>query len=116
MLSSLLLAVTIVAHEPGYYTSLANHVGRWLKDQDIAAEVVKPADMRTKLAKEKVAFLVGFESPSADEIKTLRSFRDRGGKLVVFYSASPQLGELMGVRPAGYKAASYPGSSGCKKV
>ena len=109
MLAPFLLAVTIVAHEPGYYTSLANHVGRWLKDQDIAAEVVKPADMRTKLAKEKVAFLVGFESPSADEIKTLRSFRDRGGKLVVFYSASPQLGELLGVRPAGYKAASYPG-------
>ena len=92
MIASLFLSVAIVAHEPGYYTSLANHVGRWLKDQDIAAEVVKPADMRTKLAKEKVAFLVGFESPSADEIKTLRSFRDRGGKLVVFYSASPQLG------------------------
>ena len=109
MIASLFLSVAIVAHEPGYYTSLANHVGRWLKDQDIAAEVVKPADMRTKLAKEKIAFLVGFESPSADEIKTLRSFRDRGGKLVVFYSASPQLGELLGVRPAGYKAASYPG-------
>ena len=44
MLAPFLLAVTIVAHEPGYYTSLANHVGRWLKDQDIAAEVVKPAD------------------------------------------------------------------------
>ena len=68
MIASLFLSVAIVAHEPGYYTSLANHVGRWLKDQDIAAEVVKPAEMRTKLAKEKVAFLVGFESPSADEI------------------------------------------------
>ena len=109
MIASLFLSVAIVAHEPGYYTSLANHVGRWLKDQDIAAEVVKPADMRTKLAKEKIAFLVGFESTTADEIKTLRSFRDRGGKFVVFYSASSQLGELVGVRPAGYKAASYPG-------
>ena len=88
MIASLFLSVAIVAHEPGYYTSLANHVGRWLKDQDIAAEVVKPAEMRTKLAKEKVAFLVGFESPSADEIKTLRSFRDRGGKLVVSGAAS----------------------------
>ena len=60
MIASLFLSVAIVAHEPGYYTSLANHVGRWLKDQDIAAEVVKPAEMRTKLAKEKVAFLIGF--------------------------------------------------------
>ena len=53
MIASLFLSVAIVAHEPGYYTSLANHVGRWLKDQDIAAEVVKPAEMRSKLAKEK---------------------------------------------------------------
>ena len=65
MIASLFLSVAIVAHEPGYYTSLANHVGRWLKDQDIAAEVVKPAEMRTKLAKEKVAFLVGCRSREA---------------------------------------------------
>ena len=65
MIASLFLSVAIVAHEPGYYTSLANHVGRWLKDQDIAAEVVKPADMRTKLANEKIAFLVGFSATGA---------------------------------------------------
>lgn len=109
MISSLLLAVSIVAHEPGYYTSLANHICRWLKGQDVSAEVVKPAEMGARLANEKIAFLVGFESPSADELAALREFRARGGKLVVFYSASPKLGELMGVRPIGYKAASYPG-------
>ena len=72
MIASLFLSVAIVAHEPGYYTSLANHVGRWLKDQDIAAEVVKPAEMRSKLAKEKVAFLVGFESSLSSSASSLR--------------------------------------------
>jgi len=109
MLGLLLLATTIVAHEPGYFTSLANHIGRWLRSEGVAAEVVKPGEMRSRLAREKVAFLVGFESPSADELATLRGFRDRGGKLVVFYSSSPQLGELMGVRPVGFRKAAYPG-------
>ena len=101
MLNSLLLAVTIVAHEPGYYTSLANHVGRWLKDQDIAAEVVKPADMRTKLAKEKIAFLVGFESTTADEIKTLRSFRDRGGNSASWLASVPRATRRLPIQGSG---------------
>lgn len=109
MLSSLLVAVTIVAHEPGYYTSLANHISRWLRGQDVASEVVTPAQMQGALAREKIAFLVGFESPTAAEMKTLRDYSARGGKLVVFHSASTQLGELMGVKPVGYKAAAYPG-------
>ena len=105
MFSSFLLAVTIVAHDPGYYTSLANHISRWLKGQDVASEVVTPKTMATSLANEKIAFLVGFESPSDAEMKTLRAYSARGGKLVVFHSASPKLGELMGVKPVGYKAA-----------
>ncbi len=109
MLNSILLAVTIVAHEPGYYTSLANHIRRWLRGQDIQSEVVTPKAMQTSLANEKIAFLVGFESPSATEIATLRDYAARGGKLVVFHSASPKLGEIMGVKPVGYRAAAYPG-------
>ena len=110
MLSSLLLAVAIIAHEPGYYTSLANHVQRWLKQERIAARVTTPREMSTALAKERLAFLVGFSNPSAAEMKTLRNFRARGGRLVVFYSASPALADLMGVKPVGYVAAPYPGA------
>ena len=91
MLKSLLLAVTIVAHEPGYYTSLSKHLQRWLRGNDISSSVATPAQMATSLAKEKLAFLVGFDSPSPSEMKTLRDFRARGGKLVVFYSSSPAL-------------------------
>ena len=108
-LSSLLLAITIVAHDPGYHTSLANHVKRWLGAENVAAQVVTPAQMSAALAHERLAFLVGFSEPSAAEMKTLRAYCARGGKLVVFHSASPALGELMGVKPVGYRTASYPG-------
>lgn len=109
MFKSLFLAITIVAHDPGYYTSLANHIQRWLRGEQISAQVVGPKQMATALAKERLAFLVGFAAPTPAEMQTLRAFRARGGKLVVFHSASAQLGELMGVKPVGYRSAAYPG-------
>ena len=58
----------------------------------------------------RLAFLVGFDEPSADELRVLGAFRRRGGRLVVFHSASPALAELMGVRPLGYTTAPKPGA------
>ena len=110
MLNSLLLAALVVAHDPGYYTSLANHVQRWLRQEQVAARVVTPREMPSALTKERLAFLVGFANPTAAEMKTLRDFRARGGKLVVFHSASPALADLMGVKPVGYAAAPTPGA------
>ena len=107
--SSLLLAVAIVAHEPGYTTSLANHMKRWLAGESVAAKVVTPAQMQGALANERLAFLVGFATPTPGELAALRAFRARGGKLVVFHSSSPALAEMMGVKPVGYRAAAYPG-------
>lgn len=107
--SSALLAVAIVAHEPGYTTSLANHLKRWLGSESVPAQVVTPAQMPSALAKERLAFLVGFANPSSSEIAALQAFRARGGKLVVFHSSSPALAAMMGVKPVGYRAAAYPG-------
>ncbi|MBQ3342807.1 MAG: family 10 glycosylhydrolase [Kiritimatiellae bacterium] len=109
ILSSLFLAVTVVAHEPGYTTSLANHLKRWLGTESVPARVVTPAQMPAALATDRLAFLVGFASPSQSEMATLRAFRARGGKLVVFHSSAPALASMMGVRPVGYRAAAYPG-------
>jgi len=109
MLYGLLLSVAIVAHDAGYNTSLARHLQRWLQGESVASQVLTPAQMPAALAREKLAFLVGFNEPTAGEIKTLQAFRSRGGKLVVFHSASPALGNLMGVRPIGYTKAAYPG-------
>lgn len=109
MFKSLLAAIAIIAHEPGYYTSLSKHIQRWLKSEGIVAELADPSAMKSALGSADLAFLVGFTSPSQSEMKELERFRERGGRLVVFHSASPQLARLMGVKPVGYKAASYPG-------
>lgn len=101
--------VVVVAHEPGYYTSLSRHLQRWLQQQGIAADVVTPKEMPSALKPARVAFLVGFNDPPKGEMDVLRAYRARGGKLVVFYSSSPQLASLMGVKPLGYTVAPYPG-------
>ena len=110
MLASFLLAVTVVAHEPGYVTSLANHIQRWLRAENVSSRVVTPAQMPSALKGENLVFLVGFDKPTAAEMKTLRDLRARGGRLVVFHSAAPALADLMGVKPVGYSAAPYPGA------
>jgi len=110
MLSSLLLAVTVVAHDPGYVTSLANHISRWLGSEGVASKVVTPAEMPKALWKEKIAFLVGFANPTAAELESLKNFRSRGGKLVVFHASNPTLAQMMGVKVVGYAAAPYPGA------
>lgn len=111
MIASLLLSVAIVAHDPGYSTSLASHTKRWLQTENVASRIITPKEMTTVLPQEKIAFLIGFSSdPTPTEMSAIRAFRARGGKLVVFYSSSPKLADLMGVKCAGYAASPYPGA------
>jgi len=109
LFNALFLAAAVVAQQPGYYTSLANHIARWLRMENVPATVATPATMASALKNEKIAFLVGFDKPSATDIANLKNFRARGGKLVVFHSSAPALANLMGVRPVGFRAAAYPG-------
>ena len=101
--------VAVVAHEAGYYTSLANHISRWLRGHSVDAPVSDASSLGRTLSDAKLAFLVGFNEPSAKEMRELSAFRARGGKLVVFYSASPALARLMGVKVVAYATAQYPG-------
>lgn len=110
MIKSLLLAIAIIAHEPGYYTSLAKHIQRWLGEENIPAKVTTPAEMSVALQGEKLAFLVGFANPTREELKVIERFRSQGGKLVVFHSAHPTLAAIMGIKCVGYQAAPYPGA------
>ena len=87
--SALLAAVVIVAHEPGYTTSLANHLKRWLGTESVPARVVTPAQMPAALATERLAFLVGFASPSQSEMATLRAFPVQFSRSVVSESLRP---------------------------
>lgn len=102
--------VAVIAHEAGYYTSLANHICRWLGQHEIKARVTTPKDMPQSIASAKITFLVGFNEPTAAEISHIKNYRARGGKLVVFHSASTSLASLMGVKLLGYRSAPYPGA------
>ena len=109
MLKSLFLAVTIVGNSPGYYTSLANHIKRWLAGEQVQATVIAPDSMPAMLKNEKTVFLVGLDSPSAAQMKALRDLVDRGGRIVSFHSSSKSLADLMGVKCTGFRSAAYPG-------
>lgn len=101
--------IAVVAHEAGYTTSLAKHVQRWLEEQRIPSELATPATMANAMKGAKLVFLLGFNDPSADEIAKIKAARATGTRFVVFYSASPLLAAMMGVRPLGYTKPSYPG-------
>lgn len=101
--------VVVVAQEPGYYTSLSKHIVRWLASEKVSATLATPETLNTSLAAARLTFLVGCDEPNATEMRALEAYCKRGGKLVVFYSASPKLAALMGVKVLGYKAAEYPG-------
>jgi uncharacterized lipoprotein YddW (UPF0748 family) len=102
--------VAVIAHEPGYYTTLAKHIQRWLGGHGIASDLTTPAGSGAALQSAKVAFLVGFAEPTDAEVRQIASFVKRGGKVVVFYTASPALADLMGVKVLGYKTAPYAGA------
>ncbi len=107
--SALFADIPVVAHEKGYYTSLARHAVRWLQQQGVPAKMFDAAGLPDALSGAKIAFLVGFDAPTAAEMAQLRAFRAKGGRLVVFYSSSPELARLMGVKVLAYRKAAYPG-------
>ena len=101
--------IAVVAPEDGYHQALARHVQRWLKEQAIASDVVLPKALPSVLPKSRLALLVGCGEPTEAEMKALTAYRTRGGRLIVFYSASQRLAALMGVKQLGYAPAAYPG-------
>ena len=101
--------VCVVSRQSGYYASLARHIVRWLAQQSVKAEIASKDGLSKSLSNAKIAFLVGYTEVSEPEMRTIRDFRSRGGRLVVFYSSAPKLAALMGVKCIGYRTAEYPG-------
>ncbi len=94
--------VAVVVPADNYGKSLGRHIQRWLKGNGIASDVVDGWNAAKGLSRKRFAYLV---TPKADaaQMSALKAFRARGGKMVVFYSTSPELAALMGVKLVGYK-------------
>ena len=100
---------SVAAGERRFAESLANHVTRWYKDAGVAATQSNDTNLKPALATANVAVLIYLAMPTARQMQELRAFTGRGGKLIVFYSSSPELAELMGMQTGGYLKGSTDG-------
>ena len=91
------------AGERRFAASLANHAVRWFKDGGLAVDAASDADLAKTLAGRKVAVLVHCANPPPAQIAALRKFVSAGGRLVVVYSSSQLLGDIVGVKVGSYK-------------
>ncbi len=93
------------AGEQRFALALARHAVRWLRENGLEADLADDAALATTLQSRRVAVLVYCGQLTAGQLRDLRAYRARGGKLIVCYSSSPELAELMGVRLGQYARA-----------
>ncbi len=89
-----------------YAEALSKHAVRWLREGGVAVDLADDRAMEQVLAGRRLAYLVMFQNPSAAQLGAVKRFLARGGRLCAFYSTSPELAALMGVRLGGYRKAS----------
>jgi uncharacterized lipoprotein YddW (UPF0748 family) len=109
------------ADERTYARSMAMRISRWLQDQGIVHSVVddeavvagrlKPGSAGALRPGEsaRLVILPYNSRPPRKELRALESFIERGGKLMVFYSAEPKLAEMMGLKLGSYQTAKVAG-------
>lgn len=88
----------------------AGRVSEWLNDQGVAHGVLDDEGVIAgSLASAKVAILCYNSNPPQAELDALRRFVNRGGTLLVFYSASAPLATMMGFRLGRFESPEDPG-------
>lgn len=90
--------------------SAARRIGRWLEDLNLSYALLDDEDISAgHLSGARLAILPYNPHPPRRQLQALQNFMHRGGKLLVFYSAEPQLAEMMGLRLGEYRRANQPG-------
>ena len=90
------------AGERKFALSLARHAVRWYREGGLSADLASDADLATALKGRKVALLVYCAEPDAGQLAQLRAFAKRGGKLIVTFSTSAGLADIVGVANGRY--------------
>jgi uncharacterized lipoprotein YddW (UPF0748 family) len=88
--------------ERGFALSLARHAFRWYREAGLAVTMGGDTRLDDLLPGCRVALLVQLSNPGPAQLAALRRHVKGGGRLIVCYSASPALAELMGVELGGY--------------
>ena len=88
--------------ERNYAQTVTRHLDRWLSEIGIPHGTVDDDKIDTALPAARVAILGYNPSLPARELADLKAFVKRGGKLVVFYSADPDLAALLHMKLGNY--------------
>jgi uncharacterized lipoprotein YddW (UPF0748 family) len=93
---------SVTPAERGFALSLARHAFRWYREAGIDVTMGGDTRLDDLLPGSRVAVLVQLSNPPASQLAALRRYVKGGGRLIVCYSTSPGLAELMGVQLGGY--------------
>ena len=99
--------------ERNYAEALSRHVVRWLREGGVAADLDDDRALERALAGRRFAYLVMCQKPHPSQLGAIKRFLARGGRICSFYSTSPELAAMMGVRLGGYRK---PGPGGFEKM
>ena len=99
--------------ERAYAEALSRHVVRWLREGGVAADLDDDRALERVLSGRRFAYLVMCQKPHASQLGAIKRFLARGGRICSFYSTSPELAAMMGVRLGGYRKA---GPGGFEKM
>lgn len=99
--------------EKNYANSITRNLDRLLTDLNVAHETVDDEGVIAGVPEKVRVAILGYNPfPPASELKALKSFVARGGKLVVFYGADEGLAALMNVTMGKYLGAEQFGQFG----
>ena len=93
---------SVAPAERGFALALARHAFRWYRDAGIDVTLGSDTQLDDLLPGAHVAVLVQLSNPPEAQLGALRRFVKGGGRLIVCYSMSPGLAQLMGVQLGGY--------------
>ncbi len=93
-----------------YFQRMAAKLTNWLQESGIPVSLTDDVSMPKEIhGRTRIVILVSQQKLSAGGMRALSGFARRGGKLVVFHSADPDLASLMGVSLSPRVLASRPG-------
>jgi len=97
--------------ERAFAKRVADRVTRWLAAFEVPHSVTTDDELDSRaLAQARVVILPYNPQPQAAQMSALRGFVQGGGKLMVFYSSSAEMAELMGLKLGEYKRTDQPGA------
>lgn len=96
--------------ERTYSGKMALRLADWLKEAGLPIAMATDDDVTAgRLGNARIAILAYNPDPGFRELRALRRFTDHGGRLIVFYSSSAALAQLMGLQLGPIQTATEPG-------